>query len=321
MALLDRARNRWLLAAALVIALLYFAWGEVTRTRGAQKVAFVPAEQTCGSSGPLRYCVYRDQAGTNGDLLYHLPGRNLDERIWNDDTYYTAMLQREWQRAGTRPPTIVTVSYGATWLLTPKGKQPDSGLLEDFMSRLSAIEAKIGRPRQRMLLGESMGGLNVLVAGLSYPERFKKVAALCPGVYAVSPFAPLSSIREAMERTGADPKTGFGIWVLARRYYADHDEWRLTSPLTLIERVGPKAPHLYLSNGIYDKFGNFEGASQLANRAAARGLTTEWHPLYGGHCATDIVSLASFIAPGSRPSVPQARLAAASARRAPIARP
>jgi len=295
-ALLDRTRNRWLLAAALVIALLYVAWGEVTRARGDQKVAFLPAEQRCHTSGPLRYCVNRDRRGTNGDLLYHLPGRNLDEQIWNDDTYYTAMLQNEWQRTGTLPPTVVTVSYGPTWLLAPRGRKPDSGLLEDFMSRLPAIEAKIGQPRQRMLLGESMGGLNVLVAGLFHPDRFKKVAALCPGVYAVSPFAPVSSIREGMERTGADPKTIFGIWVLARRYYANDNEWRLASPLALIERVGPKAPHLYLSNGLYDKFGNYEGTRRLANRAIARGLPTEWHPLYGGHCATDVVSLASFIA-------------------------
>ena len=76
-----------------------------------------------------------------------------------------------------------------------------SGLLDDMMRRLPAIEATLGRPRRRMLMGESMGGLNVLIAGLSYPSRFAKIAALCPGVYTVSPFAPLSTIRAAMERT------------------------------------------------------------------------------------------------------------------------
>ena len=307
MALPKRALHRWLLAAAVAIVLLYVAWGEVTRTRGAQKVAFVPAEQTCHESGPLRYCVNRDRRGTNGDLVYHLPGRNLDERIWNDDTYYTAMLQSEWQRTGALPPTVVTVSYGPTWLLVPKGRRPDSGLLEDFMSRLPAIEARIGRPRRRMLLGESMGGLNVLVAGLSHPDRFTKVAALCPGVYSVSPFASVSTIRQGMERTGADPRTAFGIWMLARRYFADEAEWRRASPLGLIERIGPGALHLYLANGLYDKFGNFEGTRQLANRATARGLPTEWHPLYGGHCAIDVASLASFLGSESGPAVARDR--------------
>jgi hypothetical protein len=300
MAFLNRARNRWLLAAALVLVLLYFAWGEATRTRGAQKVEFEPAERACASSGPLSYCVYRARRGTSEDILYHLPGRNLDEHVWNDDTYYTALLQSEWQRRGMLPPTVVTLSYGPTWLLTPQGRKPDSGLLEDFLSRLPAIEAETGQPRRRMLLGESMGGLNVLIAGLSAPERFAKVAALCPGVYAVSPFASFSTMREGLVRTGANPKVAFAIWMMARRYFADDEEWQRASPLALIDRVGANAPDLYLSNGLYDRFGNFEGTLQLADRAAARGLPVEWHPLYGGHCSIDIVSLARFLTSSAR---------------------
>ena len=133
----------------------------------------------------------------------------------------------------------MTVSYGSTWLLTPKGDAADSGLLDDLMARLPAIEAKIGRPRRRLLLGESMGGLNVLIAGLSYPSRFAKVAALCPGVYAVSPFASLSAIRATMQRTGANPKIIFGVWMMARQYAANDAEWQRVSPLALIERAGP----------------------------------------------------------------------------------
>jgi hypothetical protein len=34
----------------------------------------------------------------------------------------------------------------------------------------------------------------------------------------------------------------------------------------------------------------------LANLAIERGVKTKWHPLYGGHCAVDIASLAAFLA-------------------------
>jgi enterochelin esterase-like enzyme len=153
-------------------------------------VAFTPASQQCGTDGPLHYCIYRDRRGSNGDVLYHMHGRNLDERIWNDDTYFTAMLQHEWQQGQALPPTVVTLSYGPSWLLTPRGRKADSGLLNDLMARLPVIEARVGRPRRRLLMGESMGGLNVLIAGLSYPDRFARVAALCPGVYATSPSHP-----------------------------------------------------------------------------------------------------------------------------------
>ena len=286
---------RYWLIAALLIVLVYFTWAELTRIRGNQKVSFRPATQACGTAGSLSYCIYQDRRGTNGDIVYHLHGRNLDERIWNDDTYFTAMLQGEWQRSRALPPTIVTVSYGSTWLLTPKGEKAESGLLDDMMTRMQAIEARIGTPRRRLLLGESMGGLNVLVAGLSYPSRFDKIAALCPGVYSSSPFAPLSTIRAAMERTGADPRIVFGVWLMARKYVANDVEWRRISPLDLIQRAGPNSPALYLSNGLYDAYGNFEGTERLANLARQRGVQTEWHPIYGGHCAIDASSLAAFL--------------------------
>ena len=291
---LARPARYWLLAT-LLAALTYWAWTSITRTRGNQKVSFQPAEEACGVVGSLRYCVYRDRRGTNGDIVYHLHGRNLDEHAWNDDTYYTAMVQGEWQRSRALPPTVVTVSYGSTWLLAPRGEKAGSGLLDDLIGKLPTIESKIGRPRRRLLLGESMGGLNVLVAGLSYPTRFAKIAALCPGAYATSPFASLSTIRADMVRTGADPKIVFGVWLMARKYVAKDAEWRRIDPLDLIRRAGPTYPALYLSNGLYDGYGNFEGTQRLAGAARQRGVRTEWHPIYGGHCATDTSSLATFL--------------------------
>ncbi|WP_428149404.1 alpha/beta hydrolase-fold protein [Brevundimonas sp.] len=286
----------WGVVALVLVVLLHNAWSQLTRPWGAQAVDFRPAVETCGASGSLRYCIYRAAQGTNGNVLYHLHGRGLDERVWNDDTYLTAMLQAQWQDRGAVPPTVVTLSYGPTWLLTPRGKRSESGLLEDLMGRLPDIESRTGAPRRRLLMGESMGGLNVLIAGLSEPRSFDRIAALCPGVYADSPFGSLATMRAGIERTGANPKMAFGIWLLARKYIADETEWRRISPLSLIERAGPDFPALYLSNGLYDAYGNYEGTRLLAKRAAERGMRTEWRPLYGGHCATDIASLASFLA-------------------------
>lgn len=288
-------RDRYLLSALLILGVLWFGWTELTKTRGDQKVAFQPATRECGSDGALRYCVYRAVGGVNGDIVYHLHGRGLDERIWNDDTYLTAMLQARWQAAGAPPPTVITLSYGPSWLLTPKGRMSDSGLLDDMMRRLPAIEAKVGSPRRRILLGESMGGLNVLIAGLSYPDRFAKVAALCPGVYVDSPFAKLSTLVAAARRTGANPKIAFGIRAMAKTYAADDAEWRRVSPIELIKRATPDYPALYLSCGLYDSYGNFEGSERLASMARQRGVQTEWRPLYGGHCVTDANSVGDFL--------------------------
>ncbi|NBD08478.1 esterase [Corallococcus sp. c25j21] len=288
-------RVRYLLPVVLLAIVLWFIWTEISRRRGDQRASFKPASQRCDAQGPLRYCINEAAGGTNGDIVYHHHGRNLDETSWNDDTYFTGMLQEQWHASGALPPTVITISYGSTWLLTPKGKQEDSGLLDDFMARLPAIEAKVGRPRRRMLLGESMGGLNVLVAGLTHPAQFAKVAALCPGVYADTPFSSFDTIRAWMERTGADPKIVFGVWLMARKYVADEAEWRRISPLHLAAQAGPDYPELYLSCGLYDAYGNYEGTERLAHIARQRGVRTEWHPLYGGHCASDVASLADFL--------------------------
>ena len=293
--LLRKSLRKWLILALIIVA-GYYVWTQVSAPQGNQKVSFIPASKSCHSSGQLKYCIYRAKSGTNGNVVYHLHGRNLDEQIWNDDTYWTSMVQANWQQTKSLPPTVVVISYGPTWLLVPKGKKQDSGLLEAFMAKLPDIDQKTGNPRERLLLGESMGGLNVLIAGLSYPQSFAKIASLCPGVYATSPFSPWSAMKRTLVRTGADPKIAFGIWLLARQYVADEDEWKSMSPLELVKRADGQYPALYLSNGLYDAYGNFEGSQKLAENAAERGVSVEWHPLYGGHCAIDTASLARFLA-------------------------
>jgi hypothetical protein len=289
--------------AALALVLLvtasatWWAWQQLSRPWGAQAVSFTPARQQCGQEGALRYCVHSAAGGVSGDVVYHLHGRNLEAEVWNDPTYFTALLQAFWQHAGLLPPTVVSLSYGPVWLLASKGQAEDSGLLETIWPDIQAIEARVGTPARRMLMGESMGGLNSLVLGLSQARHFDKVAALCPAVYLDSPFAPLAQIHRAMVRTGADPRIVFGIWQLSRRYVSNVDEWRRFSPLVLIETasVQQKHPSLYLSAGLYDRYGLYEGTERLAQLAAQRGLSTEWHPLYGGHCAIDIASLGAFL--------------------------
>lgn len=289
----------WLAALAVVLlALSYAAWSRLTQPWGEQAVAFTPAAQSCAALGDLRYCVYRPPGPGNGDIVYHLHGRNLDAQAWNDPSYFPALVQAQWQRTEAAAPTVVTLSYGPEWLLAPRGQAPRSGLLDRIGPQLDALEARLGKPRRRLLVGESMGGLNVLVLGLSQPGRFNKVAALCPGVYTESPFASLGTLQAAVTRTGADPKIALGVWWLARQHAASEAEWARLSPLALIETLGPqpRRPALYLSCGLYDRYGNFEGTQRLASRARELGLSVDWHPLYGGHCAIDVESLARFLA-------------------------
>lgn len=274
---------------------LYLIWGRLTKPYGAQKVSFIPSKSEKFTQGNLSFTIYRTSNGVNQDIVYHFHGRNLDDTIWNDDIYYTSLIQQYWQKSNVIPPTVVLISYGPEWLLTPQNSMDKSGLMDDFISNLPLIESKTGKPRNRILLGESMGGLNVLILGLSRPELFSKIASLCPGVYLDSPFSDLKEIRAALKRTGADPKIALGIYKMAKTYASSEEEWKEISPINLMERANSQYPELYLSCGLYDKYGNFEGTEALANLAISKGVKTHWHPLYGGHCAIDINSLADFL--------------------------
>jgi hypothetical protein len=136
-----------------------------------------------------------------------------------------------------------------------------------------------------------------LARRLGQPQHFDKVAALCPTVYVNPPFDPLDQLGAAVVRAGAEPRIAFDLWTLARRYASNADEWRRIAPLSLIERGALEKARLslYLSGGLYDRDGLYEGTERLAQRAAQRGLPTEWHPLHGGHCAVDVASLAQFL--------------------------
>lgn len=300
----QKMRKKFLIFFFIAIALLiagHWSWHYFTSPTGNQQVSFIPAHPQHFTSGNFNYTIYQAKNGVSDDVIYHLHGRNLDASIWNDNTYFTSLVQAYWQRSSIKPPTVVVVSYGPVWLLTPKNSQVETGLLDDLIARLPEIESKVGKPNHRILLGESMGGLNVLILGLSRPDMFSKIASLCPGVYLESPFSDYSTQRAGIKRTGADPKIIFGITQLAKKYASNNAEWNAINPISLIERAYQSYPDLYISCGLYDKYGNFEGTEALANLAIKRGVNTTWHPLYGGHCAIDIASLAAFLTSGKTP--------------------
>ena len=116
---------------------LFFTWRFVSTPPGEQKVIYLPSAKECFSEGSEigSYCIHRAKQGVNGGVVYILHGRNLDENIWNDDAFYTAMIQKYWSDNLKIPPIVVSVSYGPIWLLTPKGLSEKSGLLETFVNR------------------------------------------------------------------------------------------------------------------------------------------------------------------------------------------
>lgn len=286
----------------LVLFLPLFAFAQLTPPTGQQKVSFTPAKKECfSSSTPVdwKYCVHIPQDGkTNGNVAYLLHGRNLSEQTWNEDVYYTGQIQQYWQNNKLTPPIVVTVSFGPIWLLTPKAQSAASGLLDVFTQVvIPEVEKKVGVPKNRIVFGESMGGVNSTTLAVQAGHLFKKVAMLCPTIYLMSPFEPLSEIQKFVNRTGADPKIITGILQLAKIFFANEADWKANDHFQLLEKLDPAtAPEMYMSCGLKDAYGNYEGAEVFATRAKKKGLKLEWHPQYGGHCVIEVPSIAEFLA-------------------------
>lgn len=275
---------------------------QLTAPTGLQKATFVPAKKECYSvSTPVdwKYCVHTPQDGkTNGNVAYLLHGRNLSEQTWNEESYFTGQIQQYWQTNKLIPPIVVSISFGPVWLLTPKGQSGVSGLLEVFTQTIiPEVEKRTGLPKSRIVFGESMGGVNSTTLAVQSGHLFKRVGMMCPTIYQISPFQPLSEIQKFVNRTGADPKTITGIIQLAKIFFATEDEWKANDHFQLLEKLDPAtAPEMYMSCGLYDAYGNYEGTEAFALKAKKKGLKLEWHPQYGGHCVIEVPSIAEFLA-------------------------
>ena len=205
------------------------------------------------------------------------------------------------------PPTVVSFSFGNEWLLASKNTSPVSGLFEFVIGEMiPSIEASLGGLRgRRLIMGESMGGINSLQLSLR-TLLFRKAAVLCAPMGEISPFSTPEQVRSYAETTaawqyykGQEKVVLDGISSLqefGRAFFPTFADWELADPMVLARRSsGRVAPQFYLAAGFHDQFAIYEGNEVFAEILAAQGVPVEWRPQWGGHCAMDIPSLAEFL--------------------------
>ena len=264
---------------------------------GKQQVGRMEPLEFCHERTDWKYCVYE---GVNTDpevYLYYFHARGQNEKSWKQATSYPAMLQKYWQDKKYRFPKVVSVSFGPTWLATAKMSKPETGLEDRFRSEVfGTIEGNLGQPKKRFILGASMGGLNALTLAFSFPEHFSRVASLCPPLYTISPYSSWADVARFLGRTGAQPKALVTSLGVGRHFFSNNSEWNRFSPLERVKDVQfPKFVSYYISAGLKDEYGLYEGAELLANTLKERGVRTFWRPTSGEHCAVDIHSLGDFL--------------------------
>lgn len=255
---------------------------------------------------PGGFCIHKPENSLSKDVLYYLHGNGGSQTTWQESVYYTQQIRQYWSDTQKQPPTIVSISFGPTWLLVEKNSKPESGLYNVVTEQLiPLIEKQLGGLHgQRLLLGESMGGVNSIQLALK-TKLFHKAAILCAPISPISPFSPIADIFKYVESTAAweyykktNPKLVYqsaeGAVEIAQAFIPTPDEWNKADPL-LLAQTSTSQTSIYLAAGYYDSYGAYEGNILFYKALKNNHRNVQWRPQWGGHCAIDIPSLADFL--------------------------
>ena len=246
-------------------------------------------------------CVHHADRSKNPDILWFFHGATGNEGNWGDPEYEEYVQIRErWKQRNLAPPTVISVSFGEHWMLTaPWGRSP--GLMKVFvelvMPNLERYAGGLG-PGRRLLLGNSMGGYNASVMYLKHSDLFARVAAVCPAITTISPFASKSELWDYSRRTGANVLWVYHFMGIAGDLIGDEEAWPANDTLAIAKSVlktNVRRPPFYISCGYEDELGFFEGASYLAKLVGEAKFPLRWQPMEGGHCPMDTTAVADFL--------------------------
>jgi S-formylglutathione hydrolase FrmB len=253
------------------------------------------------------YCVHIPDSHRSNDIAYYLHGGGGSEFSWQEEGFYTAQLRKEWSRQNSKLPTVVSISFGETWILVKKNASPHSGLFETVTAKIiPMIEKRLGGLKgRRIVFGESMGGFNSIQLSLR-TSMFDKSGVICSPMTEVSPFASIQEIRKHIEGSSAwqyyknhSPDTVLRsideVIQLAKAFYPTQEIWDLADPLNLAKTPRSKSTKVYVAIGFYDRLAAYEANEIFVKSLEKSGVSVDWRPQWGGHCSIDIPSLAAFL--------------------------
>jgi Putative esterase len=246
------------------------------------------------------YCIYSDPASTSADVLYYLSCRGSGATMWVEEM---EGVRARWKALGLSTPTVVTISVDLNpviwWILVDHNSDGSTGLYPVFVNEfMPMVENQLGGVKgRRLLVGRSMGGFNASQLLLRMPEKFDRVALLCPAILSISPYADHRDDEAYLKRSKGSPLFLFLVKLFMRSSLEGVGEWNEVSPLELGKTaLGPETPPLHVSCGDIDHYGFHDGAEKFA--ALAKSLSSNevvWQSLHGNHCTFDPVSIADFI--------------------------
>jgi pimeloyl-ACP methyl ester carboxylesterase len=266
--------------------------------------AFASYEKNCGDFNDLKiqgnFCIHHDTDSSSKDVIFHFHGIFGHESDWEDNQRNIDIRQR-WSDKGIDQPTVISLSFGRSWLVTPQAKSSFSGLYETLHYRVLPYLEKNYLAQhygKRILLGISMGGFNAFQLYVRNPNKYFKVALICPAMATVTPFMSSKKIEKFILKNNAEPKLVKRALGLSRKHFDNVSDWLINSPLEYLERslpIGISKTKVYISANTEDDYGFYSGDLALKNLLIQKNVDVSWDEVAGVHCVTNPKGVADFI--------------------------
>ena len=267
----------------------------------ANPIAAQQVDHVCKSEPfplPYTYCVTKTPGSKNPDVLYSLHGGNGNAGQWMTGPRGQEIRKR-WAELKIDAPTVIEISYGPFWFISPQALALGSGLLEftadELMPELES-QAGIGPDARRQLIGVSMGGLNSAMLAIFRPAKFTHVVMLSPAIPGVWPKAPTEEFEAYSKRSGLPVEMIKGLSGFFEYITPTRQIWDQNSPLKAGARLlKPGGPKFYISTGTKDTPYN-PGAFEFRDMAQAAGMNVVYESIEGGdHGTTNVNAVVDFL--------------------------
>ncbi|MFA7009191.1 MAG: hypothetical protein WC204_10070 [Elusimicrobiales bacterium] len=250
-------------------------------------------------------CIYSFPDSSKDTLVYHLHAGGRDAKTWIKWDVFTK-LRNEWKRQNLRPPTFVTISFGPIWLLKDFSSDAKRPLIEVYNGIQSAVEKNLisigyGPVNSRIILGESMGGINsILALALGNKDLpYQKAAILCAAVAPIGPYSAKEEIESYIQRhrnNSIEPAAVQNILVSwLGQEYPSAELWKKYNSLKLFGEIPALPGDIYISANTDDLLGLSEGNKTLYEIGRGLHKNVEFKLVPGPHCAYEYSSLAKFL--------------------------
>lgn len=259
----------------------------------AQEEQFSPEEKQvilgnskCDKSAGFKYCIFPGTGIRSKEVIYYFHGIFGNEKQWMSNSI-TQKIYKEFIESPLGSPTIVNISYGPVWLLTPKNSKGSSGLLDFWTAEnLKTFEKNVFQVeiKTRYVFGDSMGGHNGFAFYLKNQKLFKKAILICPAGLVASPYEESKVHKEKLTTDFQGNWTMYlGVMGLMSLYY-DDITYKKAAPYEILTKTSTSKMDINIVGVDKDMYGFSDVAKVFIKNQVPSIRKVFYEQDSGAHC-------------------------------------